>query len=458
MIKIKNKSGLVRNGKGRLNRKARHLALQSLEAGLNAADPGKIVRSRVLLGKSNIRVDGFSLDLRKFKSVYVIGGGKAGASMANAINQILGRRITRGFVNVLPGVAGRTGMIELHQASHPTPDESGVKGTLEMLKIVEKAGKEDLIICLISGGGSSLMPLPRDGVTLHDKREITQALLRSGATIDEINAVRKHISYFKGGWLAKKAYPATILNLVLSDVVGDTISSIASGPSAPDPTTFHDAITILKKHCLWGKTPESIQKLLSEGEKGVIPETPKPGDKVFRKVHNIVLGNNRSVTTATCQYLRSAGLNSMILPSTLEGEARHVGVILSSIAWEIERAGSPTRRPAAIVAGGETTVTVTGAGTGGRNQELVLAATPKLPHLNGVVLASLSTDGVDGPTDAAGAIADGDTLAKAARIGLVPEDFLNANDSYRFFSKLGDLVLTGPTGTNVNDVTVLVLA
>lgn len=458
MIRIRNKSGLVQSGKGRLNRKARRLALQSLEAGLNAADPGRIVRSRVLLKNSNIKVDGCSLDLRKFRNVYVIGGGKAGASMAKALNQILGRRITRGLVNVLPSVAGRTSMIELHRASHPTPDESGVKGTLKMLRIVEEAGKEDLIICLISGGGSSLMPLPRDGVTLHDKREITQALLRSGATIDEINAVRKHISDFKGGWLAKKAYPATILNLVLSDVVGDAISSIASGPSAPDPTTFHDAIMILRKYSLWDRTPESIRKLLSEGENGVIPETPKPGDKVFRKVHNIVIGNNRSATAATCRYLRSVGLNSVILTSTLEGEARHVGVVLSSIAREIERAGNPASRPAAIVAGGETTVTVTGEGTGGRNQELVLAATPKLAGSNGVVLASLSTDGVDGPTDAAGAIADGDTLAKAARMGLVPEDFLSANDSYNFFSKLGDLILTGSTGTNVNDITVLVLA
>jgi len=457
MIRIRNKSELVQSGKGRLNRKARRLALQSLEAGISAADPRKIVRSRVLLKNSNIKVDGCSLNLRKFRNVYVIGGGKAGASMAKALNQILGRKITRGLMNVLPSVAGRTGMIELHQASHPTPDESGVRGTLKMLRIVEEAGKEDLIICLISGGGSSLMPLPRDGVTLHDKREITQALLRSGATIDEINAVRKHISDFKGGWLAKKAYPATILNLVLSDVVGDAISSIASGPSAPDPTTFHDAIMILKKYSLWDKTPESIRKLLSEGENGVIPETPKPGDKVFRKVHNIVIGNNRSATTATCRYLRSVGLNSVILTSTLEGEARHVGVVLSSIAREIERAGDPISRPAAIVAGGETTVTVTGEGTGGRNQELVLAATPKLAGSNGVVLASLSTDGVDGPTDAAGAIADGDTLAKAARMGLVPEDFLSANDSYNFFSKLGDLILTGPTGTNVNDITVLVL-
>jgi len=457
MIRIRNKSELVQSGKGRLNRKARRLALQSLEAGISAADPRKIVRSRVLLKNSNIKVDGCSLNLRKFRNVYVIGGGKAGASMAKALNQILGRKITRGLMNVLPSVAGRTGMIELHQASHPTPDESGVRGTLKMLRIVEEAGKEDLIICLISGGGSSLMPLPRDGVTLHDKREITQALLRSGATIDEINAVRKHISDFKGGWLAKKAYPATILNLVLSDVVGDAISSIASGPSAPDPTTFHDAIMILKKYSLWDKTPESIRKLLSEGENGVIPETPKPGDKVFRKVHNIVIGNNRSATAATCRYLRSVGLNSVILTSTLEGEARHVGVVLSSIAREIERAGDPISRPAAIVAGGETTVTVTGEGTGGRNQELVLAATPKLAGSNGVVLASLSTDGVDGPTDAAGAIADGDTLAKAARMGLVPEDFLSANDSYNFFSKLGDLILTGPTGTNVNDITVLVL-
>jgi glycerate-2-kinase len=457
MIAIKNKTQLIENGETRRNKKARKLALESLEAALNAGDPKQMLKSRLLLENSTLKVNGHSFNLDKVKNIYVVGGGKASGSMAEAVEQILDKRITCGLVNVPHGNQNRTNRIKLHGANHPVPDEAGVEGTRRMLDIVERAERSDLIICLISGGGSSLMPLPRGSISLEDKREITQALLKSGATINEFNTVRKHISDFKGGWLAKKAYPAAILNLILSDVVGDPLDFIASGPTVPDSTTFNDALEVLKKYDLWAAAPRSVKKVLSEGEKGLIPETPKADDEAFKRVYNVVVGNNRSSSLAACERLKSAGLKTLLLTATLEGEARHVGVVLASIAREVSVSGNPVEKPAGIVAGGEATVTVTGKGSGGRNQELVLAAASKLKGSDGIVLASLSTDGIDGPTDAAGAVVDGKTAMRALKTGLAPEKFLAENNSYRFFLRLSDLILTGPTGTNVNDVSVIVV-
>jgi glycerate 2-kinase len=457
MITIENKEQLVKNGVTQFNRKARALALESLESALNAVDPKQLMKSKLLMKKSLLKLNGYSFDLKKFKKIYVIGGGKASGSMAEALEQILDQYITKGLVNIPHGSKHKTEIIKFQEANHPTPDKSGVEGTRCMLKIVEQAKKEDLVICLISGGGSSLMPLPRGGITIKDKRKITEALLKCGATINEINTVRKHISDFKGGWLAKKAYPATVLNLILSDVVGDPLDSIASGPTVPDSTTFNEAIKALKKYRLWDKASASIKKVLSSGEKGLIPETPKANDKAFKKVYNVIIGNNRFASLAVREQLRSAGLNTLLLTSTMEGEARYVGVMLASIAREVVLSGNPIPKPAGIIAGGETTVTVTGKGLGGRNQEISLAAALKMGGMDGVVVASLSTDGVDGPTDAAGAIVDGKTIARAAEMDLNSEEFLAENDSYNFFSKLGDLIFTGSTGTNVNDVSVIVV-
>lgn len=457
MITIENKKCLVENGVTQLDRKARALALKSLENALKAVDPKQLMKSKLLSRSSVLRVNKYSFDLAKFKNIYVVGGGKASGSMAEYLEQSLGKYITNGLVNIPRGNKYKTKIIKLHEASHPIPDKAGVDGTHQMLKIVEQAGKRDLIICLISGGGSSLMPLPRNGITINDKRKITDALLKCGARINEINTVRKHISGVKGGWLAKKAYPATVLNLMLSDVVGDPLDFIASGPTVADSTTFSDAIKVLKKYCLWGTAPESIQNILSDGEKNLIPETPKAGDKSFKKVYNVVVGNNRLANLAVCEYLRSSGLKTLLLTSTLEGEARQVGAMLASICCEVSISGNPVRKPAGIVAGGETTVTVTGEGLGGRNQEIALAAALKMGCMDGVVLASLSTDGVDGPTDAAGAVVDGKTILRAAEMNLSPEEFLAKNDSYNFFSKLDDLIFTGPTGTNVNDVSVIIV-
>ena len=457
MTKIANMEDLVKNGETPIEKRARQLALKSLETALNAVDPRQIIKTKVRLTDSTLRVDSHSLDLRKFKSIYVIGGGKASGSMAEALEEVLDGHITKGLVNVLHGTKNKTRTIKLHGASHPVPDQAGVEGTRRMLEMAEEAEKDDLIICLISGGGSSLMPLPKGNISLLDKRAITDALLKSGATINEINTVRKHISDFKGGWLAKKAYPATILNLILSDVMGDPLDFIASGPTVPDSTTFADTAKVLKKYDLWNKAPPSIRKVLFDGEKGRVAETPKAGDKAFKKVHNVVIGNNRSASQEVCSCLRSEGLNTLLLTSTLEGEARHVGTVLASIVSEVRISGNPVHTPAGIVAGGETTVTVTGKGKGGRNQEIALSSALKLRGATGAIVASLTTDGVDGPTDAAGAIVDGKTLERAQKMGLDPSRYLTDNDSYHFFSELGDLVFTGPTGTNVNDVSVMVI-
>lgn len=457
MLEIKNKLAIIENGETTFNRRARLYALEGLEAAVNAVNPEKIIESKLTLKNNILRINEYAFDLRKTKNVYVVGGGKASGTMAVAVENLLNKRITEGFVNIPRGIKQDTHVVRLHEARHPTPDESGVEGTRHMLEIAEKAEKDDLVICLISGGGSSLMPLPRDGISIEDKREVTDALLKSGATINEINTVRKHISEFKGGWLAKKAYPATILNLILSDVLGDPLDFIASGPTVPDSTTFGDAVHVLEKYHLWNKVPASVRKVLSNGEKGAIPETPKADDEAFKRVYNVVIGNCRYASLAAFSALKSVGLNTLLLTSLLEGEARHIGTALASIAREILASGNPVKKPAAIVAGGETTVSVTGKGKGGRNQEIALAAAMKLSGLDRVVLASLSTDGVDGPTDAAGAIADGKTLSRADKMGLSAEKYLANNDSYDYFLKLNDLLFTGPTGTNVNDVSVIVV-
>jgi glycerate 2-kinase len=458
MAKIKNADELLRNAGSTLDRKARKLTIEALNAALRAVDPKAIIKRKVTLKGNLLKIGNLAFDLNDFRNIYVVGGGKASGAMAEALVGLLGERIKEGAVNVpYASPSYETGRVKLQPASHPIPDESGVKGAKRMLEMVGKAEKSDLVFCLISGGGSSLMPQPRGGISLEDKRKVTDALLKCGATITEINTVRKHISELKGGWLAKEAYPATVVNLILSDVVGDPLDFIASGPTVPDTTTFHDAVEILKRYGLWSEMPGSVRKVLSDGEKGLIPETPKLGDEVFRKVHNIVVGNNFTASEAAYETFRKAKINTVLLTTTLEGQAKDVGTVLASMAREIVASGNPVSKPAALVAGGETTVTVMGKGKGGRNQEIALGAALKIGKMGGVVVASISTDGVDGPTDAAGAVVDGRTLQRAHDSGLKPREYLANNDSYMFFSKLGDLVFTDPTGTNVCDVAVVVV-
>lgn len=457
MVNIKNTEELLKNAESNLDRKAREIAINALNAALETADPKSIIKSKVKLKGNTLKVESLSFNLDKFKCVLVVGGGKACGSMAEALEEILDDRIKEGAVNVpYASPSYHTRRVKLQRASHPIPDLSGVEGVAKMLNLVSHTKENDLIICLLSGGGSSLMPQPLKGISLEDKRMVTDALLKSGATINEINTVRKHISGFKGGWLAKKAYPATVMNLILSDVVGDPLDSIASGPTVPDPTTFQDAIEVLKRYRLWSEAPSSVKRVLLGGKKGLIPETPKADDKAFKKVHNIVIGNTLTASFAAYSNVKNAGLNALLLSSRLEGQARDVGTVLASIAKEVVASGNPVPKPAGIIVGGETTVTVVGRGKGGRNQEIALGAALKIGNMDGLVVASISTDGVDGPTDAAGAIADGKTLVRANKLQLDPRRFLAGNDSYTFFSKLEDLIFTGSTGTNVCDVAVIV--
>lgn len=455
MTQIKNRDQLIEKGNTGVNRKARELTLKSLEHALAAVNPQKLLKAQVMIEDSILCAGKHRFDLNKIGSIYVVGGGKATGAMAEALEDILGERTTEGMVNVQQGDRHQTHKVKRQEASHPLPNEAGVEGARRMLAIAEQAQENDLVIVLISGGGSSLMSLPRGKVTLEDKQDLTDILVKSGARINEINTVRKHISDFKGGWLAKKAYPATVLNLVLSDVVGDSLDVIASGPTVPDSTTFSEAITVLEKYGLWQDTPTSIRELLCMGQNGSVAETPKEDDFAFRKVHSLILGNCRTAAVAACKYLKTSGLNTLLLTSTLEGESKYVGAMLSSLANNIIETDEPIPKPAAIVAAGETTVTVTGKGLGGRNQELVLAAALGLCEREGAAIVSLSTDGIDGPTTAAGAIADVQTRKRAMELGLDPDKFLRQNDSYNFFAKLEDVIVTGPTGTNVNDISVI---
>jgi len=457
MTLVLNKDILLQNAGTSADLKAREAVLSALETAVHASNPRQLIRDHVKIDGSWMSIDSERFDLNTFKSIFVIGGGKASGSMAEALEQLLKDKITSGIVNVLAGTSNkyRTVRIGLNEASHPIPDPKGVKGTKEMLEIVECSQERDLIICLISGGGSAMMTLPREGVDLEDKQTVTRLLLRCGATINEINTVRKHLSEFKGGWLAKKAQPATLLSLILSDVVGDPLDSIASGPTAPDPTTYDDATEILSKYRIWDQTPIALRNVLEMGKRGLIPETPKPEDPAFKNVKNIIVGNNRGACMAAEAKLRELGFNTLFLTSHLQGEAREAGIFLAAIANEIIGSGKPIKRPAAVIVGGETTVTVTGNGLGGRNQETMLSAAIRISSREGVSMGSIGTDGIDGPTDAAGAIVDGKTMKRAHENNLDYKKALSNNDSYSFFANLRDLVVTGPTGSNVNDIAVL---
>jgi len=433
------------------------VASELVRAAVAAVEPASAIARHVCREGHILHLPSRSYDLRRYRRVLVVGGGKAGAPMAQAIESILGEYLSTGVVNVKYGYTAPTKKIEIRQAGHPIPDEKGVAGTQKMVELLSSATADDLVIALISGGGSALMILPVEGVSLADKRRLTDALLRSGATINEINTVRKHLSRVKGGGLARTAYPAEVISLILSDVVGNPLDVIASGPTVPDTTTFLDAKRVLEAHYLWERVPASIRQHLQSGVEGQIPDTPKPGDPVFERTHNVVVASNEIACRAVMQRASELGLRTLLLSTYVEGEAREVARVLAAVAKEIVHSGNPIGRPACVVAGGETTVTVKGQGLGGRNQEIALAAGIQIDGLSEAAIAAFSTDGSDGPTNAAGAIADGTTAARARQLGLDPGQFLTNNDSHRFFAQLGDLIVTGPTNTNVNDVALILV-
>jgi len=451
---VKNADELIKNACTPKLAEIRKILVELVNSAIEAGSPSSSIRKWVKLEADRLKVGDYEVNLNEVGRIVAIGGGKAGAAMAITLEQILGDRLMGGVVNIpggtLPGKTVRK--IKFVEAGHPVPTESGVKGTRQMLDLIGGLGPRDLVICLISGGGSALMPLPAEGIELSELQEVTQLLLKSGATIQEFNAVRKHLSAFKGGQLARAAFPARIVTLIISDVIGDRLDTIASGPSCCDLTTYQDAFSVLEKYELMGKIPTSVMVRLRDGVEGMIPETPGSGEECFQKAYYKIIASNVNALEMAVEVGRAHNLNVHVLTTAMQGEARQVGDDLTRVMREVSETGRPISIPSLLLSGGETTVTVKGKGMGGRNQELVLNAALGLAGLDNAAIVSFGTDGIDGPTDSAGAIADGCTLSRAMELGLDISSYLDNNDSYHFFKELGDLVMTGPSGTNIMDV------
>lgn len=422
-----------------------------------AVDPERLVRQSMRLRGARLTVGSRTYDLNALDRILVIGAGKASAAMARAVENILGDRISEGVVVVKYGHTVPLKKIRTIEAGHPVPDEKSRQGAREILKVLSGSKDKDLVICLLSGGGSALMDDFQAGITLTDLRKATSLLLASGAVISEINTIRKHISRVKGGRLAAAASPSKVISIILSDVIGDELDVIASGPTVPDPTTFAQAWGVLEKYDLLGRFPRRILNYIKEGLSGSAHETPKPGNKIFRHVDNLIVGNNRMAVDAAASGARRLGYRPLILTTAMQGEAREAAKCLAAVAKEVSRYGRPVKKPACLIAGGETTVTLRGKGKGGRNQEMALAAALEISGWDGIVFLSGGTDGTDGPTDSAGACVDGTTLRRAEQCGMAIAACLDTNDSYRFFNKLGGHIMTGPTLTNVMDLMLIMV-
>lgn len=434
-------------------------ALDIFHACVKAADPGEAIRN-------NVRIEGHVLSFGKtyhvnvhdFERIFVVGAGKASASMAAAIESLLQDSISGGLVVVKYGHGKPLQKVRLEEAGHPIPDLQSESASRHIVDLADSFTERDLVISCISGGGSSLLASPVSGVSLSSKQWVTESLMKAGADIHELNAVRKHLSAIKGGRLAQRAHPATVINLMLSDVIGDDPGTIGSGPFAADETTFETAWGVLEKFGLLRKAPPPVIRHLQDGLDGLAKETPKPGDLIFSRVFNLVVGSNIAALTAGRERASDLGYNAAILSSTLRGDTVEAARFHAHIAEEISASSNPLPRPACILSGGETTVLVSGTGLGGRNQHFVLSVVKEASRIPGAVFLSAGSDGTDGPTDAAGALADSQTLLRAQSAGLAVDDFLSRSDSYHFFSALGDLVVTGPTFTNVMDIRVILTA
>jgi len=447
---------MIRNFSELARSKAHENALKILEAGLAAADPATAIKSKVKLHGTTLFVGNSAYDVSR--GVKVVGIGKASATMAKAVEDILGDLIVDGAVIIPKGFkAPSLRRVKVLYGSHPLPDVSTLEASSEVLNLCRYSREGDVFIVLISGGGSALFELPQEPITIDDLISTTSLLLKCGADIKEINTVRKHISKVKGGRLAEILHPAKVITLILSDVVGDPVEFIASGPTAPDTTTYADAVSVLKRYLIWDKVPNSVRQVLLSGLRGELPETPKPGDAVFNNVNNLIVASNYLSLKAMESEARSLGYNTLVVTSMMEGEAREVGKFISGMVRHVKQYDEPVRRPAALLLGGETTVTVRGRGVGGRNQELALSVAIGISGVSGVVFASIGSDGIDGVTDAAGAIVDGSTISEGRVAGLDPYEILSNNDSYTFLKAVKSLIFTGPTGTNVNDLALAIV-
>lgn len=432
------------------------------DAALAAVDPYDTVCNAAKVEKNCLRVAGASCDLAVFSRILVIGAGKAAGRMAQAIETLLAGRIEAGLVIVKQGHTVPLKVIEQVEASHPVPDAAGLEGARRILGMAQSADEKTLVICLLSGGASALLVSPVNGLTLQDKQQVTGLLLNAGASIGELNAVRKHLSAVKGGRLAQAVYPARMVTLILSDVIGDRLDVIASGPTAADGASFADAWQVIEKYGVEEKIPLRAKNYLRRGMAGQEPETVKAGDPCLDKGNNIIVGSIRLALDAAAEKSRQLGYATEIITAELQGEARDAARFMSQTARD-RLPGLQENDRLCLLFGGETTVTVKGRGKGGRNQELALAFAMEIAGLEGVSLLSAGTDGGDGPTDAAGAIVDGNTVAHARQLGIEPGTYLDNNDSYHFFHQFDALsgehshFITGPTGTNVMDLQIVLL-
>lgn len=434
--------------------RARALFSKLLGAGLQAVDPYAAVCRQVRFRRGQLIIGSRRYPLATQQRLVVVGAGKASARMAQALERQVGARIDDGLVVVKYGHGAPTKKIRILEAGHPVPDEAGLQASRAMMALIGTLKSHDLLIVLLSGGASSLLPSPAAGITLKDKQLTTKLLLRSGATIQEMNAVRKHLSCVKGGQLAA-ATSARVASVILSDVIGNDLGTIGSGPTAPDLTTFQDAWMILERYDVTGKIPASVRRHLEAGIKKILPETPKAGAALFRRVNNLIIGDNRAAVDAVAKTAKGQRLRTLVLSTTITGEARELAKFFGAIAREIAVHGRPMVRPCCVIVGGEPTVTIRGQGTGGRAQEFALAAALEIAGLPDVWVAGFATDGTDGPTSVAGAVVDGRTVARAKLSKLDLSGALQDNDAYTFFERLHGHIVTGPTGTNVNDLYLL---
>lgn len=434
-------------------------ALTILKSAIDAVKPTQLIANQIGLYGDILQIGEKLINLSKFENIYVIGAGKASAFMALSLEKIMKDKVTYGAVIVKYDHRAPCKKIKILEGGHPIIDENCIAATGQILNMVEQADEKDLVICLISGGGSALFEKLPEGISLSDLQETFKLLLECGAAIEEVNTVRKHLSLVKGGKLARAIAPATCVSLLLSDVIGDPVESIASGPTAADPTTFPDTWQVIEKYELADRLPDAVKLYLQDGLDGKIPETLKPGDPIFNKTDNIVLGNNFHSLETAKQIAKELGYNTLILSSQIQGEAKEIAKAIAGMISEIISSGHPLPRPACLLMGGETTVTIRGKGKGGRNQELALSALLSLKNVvEPYALVSCGTDGTDGPTDAAGGIILPEMWENARKLKLNPQQYLAQNDAYHFLEKVDGLIKTGPTGTNVMDIVFALIA
>jgi glycerate 2-kinase len=436
--------------------KHRQEAIDIFLAGVESVKPDNLINRYVTVSNNVLQIEEISFDLSVLENIYIIGAGKASAAMAESLENILGSRITAGHIITKYEHSLPLKFIEITEAGHPVPDENGLIGTSKILDIVNKAQKNDLVICLISGGGSALLADVPEGCTLEDLKTLSSILLRSGADITEMNCIRKHLSKVKGGLLAKAASPARVISLILSDVIGDPLDVIASGPTAPDPTTFADAISILRKYRIENEIPKQICHVLYEGFENKRQETLKESDEMLLRTSNLIIGTNILSLKTAKEKAELLGYESRVITNRLDGDVSDVAAfIIKNIGNAMsEKHGNKM----CLLFAGEPTVKINGSGKGGRNQHLSLIIAGLLKDIMGVTFLSGGTDGTDGPTDAAGAVVDSFTSENSTNLHLDMEKYLSNFDSYNFFKQEGGLIITGPTRTNVMDLMVALIS